>query len=425
MTLTRLAFALLVVACHWAGATAYRSLTAAETLLTAESVVVAAVLDIEAQADGDLVWTLVRFEVEMTVEASEDDPDPEEEEARQSEELELELRFLGGSLPSGAALLVAGMPTFSVGERVILALQEGSGLASPLVGFEQGLWRLADDGAVDASGRYLGLVRAAGATDGVDRGASGSDAQLTLARSDVPTGVAELLAAIARLRAGDTSLARPSAEDPAVGPSQEEDGEAEGGELITQQIGRYLVDELGGPLLLGDEVAAAAAAWTALAPELIRFVDDPDATALFAYGAPDLFDGETFALTLVDGGNSRSLISPAAGDMLAAALRHELGLVLGLPETAGSGPLPRALSGPDHTPGDAELTALIALASAVQGDLDGDGRVDLYDLLAFAARFGRTGLNDPADLDRDGVVGEADLELLRSLYEFQPPGSTD
>ncbi len=162
-----------------------------------------------------------------------------------------------------------------------------------------------------------------------------------------------------------------------------------------------------------------------MAPGALRLVEHPDATALFAYGDEALFDADTFAITLLGGGASRSLISPSSGAMLGAALRHELGLVLGLPESAAAGPLTRALTGPQHAPGAPELAALAALATAVPGDLNGDDRVDLFDLLEFAARFGRTGLNEPADLDRDGVVDEADLEMLRSLYEFLPPGADD
>lgn len=415
-----LLLALLATPLHVANATAYRSLSAAETLLAAESVVLATVVDTEALVDGDLIWTLVRLDVETDIQASSAESDPDEEEGRNPEARELELRFLGGALADGRSLLVAGMPTFVVGERVLLALHGKAGHASPLVGFEQGLWRLDGDGLLDSAGFYLGLEMAAGATGGTDSVGSGTAEQLTLARSDTPTGVGEVLAAIAKLRSGDTSLARAAAEDPRPPQSA-----SDGSELATPLIGRYRVEEFGGPMLIGEELAAAVGTWTTLAPEMIRFVDDSDATTVFAFGAPELFDEDTFALTLVGDGVSQSLISPAAEQMLAAALRHELGLVLGLPESVRFGPLTRALSDPAQTPGELELAALVALANAVQGDLNGDGRVDFQDLLAFATRYGRTGLNDPADLDRDGVVADSDLELLRSLYEFLPPGTGD
>ena len=65
--------------------------------------------------------------------------------------------------------------------------------------------------------------------------------------------------------------------------------------------------------------------------------------------------------------------------------------------------------------------ALAAITTAVPGDVDGDGDVDLNDVGFFEARFGQSGLPLPpgtnsADLDADGDVDLHDLTILRDNY---------
>lgn len=421
----------LLLVAGWATATAYRSLSPADIFLRADSVVTGTVLDVETVLDGELVWTEVRFEITRVL-SSGPASNPQDGSGVDGggdlgddlggdlggdlEDLpgELRLRFLGGVAASGEALLVAGMPDLSNGEQLLLALRADAGLASPLVGFEQGLWRLAGDGARDTFGRYLGLLPAALAPDDEE----------VLGRSDTPAPLDAVLQAIERLLAGDAGLAGDAAEEPAdlAGDAEEapELAELEEGAITAT----YRVDDLGGPLLLSDAVAAAAASWVALAPPAIAVSEAADAGTLFAYGDRAWFDADTFALTLLRGGRAESLLSPAAGEMLDAALLHELGLLLGLPETT-SGLMSRALSSPAAGPGPEELVALARLAAAVPGDLTGDGRVDFLDLLEFASRFGNSGPNEPADLNRDGIVGDGDLAALQALYEFAPPSPSD
>lgn len=421
------ALLVVVATASWAGATAYRYVAPADALLKADVVVLGTVLDVRASAEGDLVWTAVTLGVDRELgrpdPGSGAEPDPTQDEERQGAGRELELRFLGGAPAGEAPLFVAGMPSFEAGDRVLAALYLDDALASPVVGFDQGLWYLDGFGAQGGDGRYLGLVPAA----------TGSADVISLA--DAPTDLDRLIPALEQLLAGDLSLAGSprtieddAGEEPTAEPEELDEAAGEGEEPLADALppltARYRVDDFGGPLLLSDEVAAAAAAWTALAPTQIELARSDEADAVFAYGEADAFDEDTLALTLVRAGTTRTLIAPHAGELLGAALRHELGLVLGLPETDAGGSLPRVVAAGDAL-GPAQLAALSALARLVPGDIDGDGRVDLFDLIALASRYGRSGLNESADLDGDGVVGDADLEALRELYEFRPPGTTE
>ena len=60
------------------------------------------------------------------------------------------------------------------------------------------------------------------------------------------------------------------------------------------------------------------------------------------------------------------------------------------------------------------ITVLLTPIEAPLGDLDGDCRVGILDLLQLIANWGpcRPKADCPADLDEDGVVGIFDLLLL-------------
>jgi len=62
----------------------------------------------------------------------------------------------------------------------------------------------------------------------------------------------------------------------------------------------------------------------------------------------------------------------------------------------------------------------ITSETKVPGDVDGDGKCDLYDLYALVEAYGSTpsspNWNPDADLDRDGVVDLEDYEILRSFF---------
>lgn len=139
----RTAVLLLAMLVGSATATSYLSLSLDEMFSRAEIAFVGTVRGSSVEPRDDLPWTVVEFEVERWLTGDAD-----------RSEL-LSLAFLGGDLPSGE-LRVGLMPVFEVGERVlVLAYQEE--YYSPLVGFNQGLWRIGDQALIDERGRRLSL----------------------------------------------------------------------------------------------------------------------------------------------------------------------------------------------------------------------------------------------------------------------------
>ena len=75
---------------------------------------------------------------------------------------------------------------------------------------------------------------------------------------------------------------------------------------------------------------------------------------------------------------------------------------------------------------EADQKALRARYSP-NGDLNGDGRVDIDDLEIMAANLGKRaapGSSVLGDLNGDDVVDEKDLEILKANYSFDPPRAT-
>lgn len=133
-----------------AGAAAYPALTFEERLELAEDIFVGRVTALDAEVrDGD-PWTLVTLQVETWLlhEGTPTDVGP----------FEVTLAFLGGQAPGVPPRLVAGFPTFELGERVLVASYGAlARAASPLVGVTQGLWREEADVWRDSAGEALAL----------------------------------------------------------------------------------------------------------------------------------------------------------------------------------------------------------------------------------------------------------------------------
>src|SRR5690554_5228149 len=132
-------------------ATTYRLLELPAMLAATELAFRAVVTDVRTEVLDDEPWTLVTFEPDEILLGPDDDgaggPDPE---------ADVTLRFLGGTA-GGLELNVALMPAFEPGDTVLL-LAYAAPYYSPVVGFNQGVWWLAEDGTwLSMDGVPLGL----------------------------------------------------------------------------------------------------------------------------------------------------------------------------------------------------------------------------------------------------------------------------
>lgn len=141
VALPLLLFAMLQLTGAWA--TTYRELSLDEMLELTQTAFVGTVSSVTVEERQGEPWTVVEFTIERPLRGT-------AISGRRQE-----LAFLGGELPGGT-LRVNLMPTFQLGEEVLLFAYEEQYI-SPVVGFNQGLWRRGDDGLVDARGRRLGL----------------------------------------------------------------------------------------------------------------------------------------------------------------------------------------------------------------------------------------------------------------------------
>jgi len=155
-----------------------------------------------------------------------------------------------------------------------------------------------------------------------------------------------------------------------------------------------------------------------------EFTLDGGAATLVRYGTSELMGPDATSLTLVSGGRQTEvLVSPEAGDLLRPVLLHELGVLLGLQE-GGAGVMAWSPDASIAAPAPTDVALLEERRGRAPEDLDGDGSVGFYDLVAFGQAYGRTGVNLRADFNGDGRVDDADLAVLRAAYEFGPPQPT-
>jgi hypothetical protein len=124
-------------------ATTFEALNLDELIAAAQRAFYGEVASSEVEArDGD-PWTLVTFTILTPLS---DFGDAET----------VTLAFYGGTLADGTSLSVNQMPTFTIGERVLIFAYDED-YYSAIVGFNQGLWRELTLGLTDESGRILSL----------------------------------------------------------------------------------------------------------------------------------------------------------------------------------------------------------------------------------------------------------------------------
>ena len=131
-------------------ATTVRQMSLSEVIGEAEVIAAARVVGVEPiwDADRGMPFTEVVYIVADVL------------KGQAGTDQELSLRFLGGPAPNGLMLSVSGMPSFAVGDLVVLfSARNGNEMICPLVGWWQGVYRLRDDGTVmDYAGRGVVAV---------------------------------------------------------------------------------------------------------------------------------------------------------------------------------------------------------------------------------------------------------------------------
>lgn len=125
-----------------AHATTVSALTLEELIAKTELAAFGVVESVSVEARNGEPWTVVSLSVTRAL--------------RGEIGATLSLAFYGGTLDDGLSISVAEMPSFTVGDQVLFLAYDAP-YYSPLVGFNQGLWRLTPLGLTDVSGRLLSL----------------------------------------------------------------------------------------------------------------------------------------------------------------------------------------------------------------------------------------------------------------------------
>jgi hypothetical protein len=142
---------LLALAASTAVASGWLALDLSARLEATRDAFVARVAASDVEVRGGEPWTVVTLEVERWLRR-------DGRAAADGDPAEVRLALWGGRAPGAATLLVAGAPSFVPGERVLLLLRSAdAGLAVPIVGVDQGVWRERDGTWSGDDGNALGL----------------------------------------------------------------------------------------------------------------------------------------------------------------------------------------------------------------------------------------------------------------------------
>ena len=174
----------------------------------------------------------------------------------------------------------------------------------------------------------------------------------------------------------------------------------------------------GAPTNFVGNVEKAFKAWEGVTGTTLKTNRLEAAPVTFSWGEGDLpMNPDLATRTIIKTGESSSSevrVNPETAD-LESALLIETGLRLGLS-------LDATLS-EKRTLGETESKAVRARFSQ-NGDLNGDGKVNLDDLELLSLNYGKRaqqgGGTLTGDLNGDGIVNQLDVNILKSNYTFEP-----
>lgn len=174
----------------------------------------------------------------------------------------------------------------------------------------------------------------------------------------------------------------------------------------------------GAPTNFVSNVEKAFKAWQGVTGTTLKTNRLEAAPVTFSWGEGDLpMNPDLATRTIIKTGESSSSevrINPETAD-LESALLIETGLRLGLSLDA--------TLNEKRTIGEVETKAVRARFSQ-NGDLNGDGKVNLDDLELLSLNYGKRAQQGSGtltgDLNGDGIVNQLDVEILKSNYTFEP-----
>lgn len=186
----------------------------------------------------------------------------------------------------------------------------------------------------------------------------------------------------------------------------------------------YFID-VDAPTELAGHIQTALDAWLELDDELVfeEATELAEAEAVLAVADAALFGPDLLSLSTQQQDETRQHKVLVAPTEIAnqRVLRHEVGLLLDLRVGTQGIMNPSILPDDSAELSDADLEVLSATLNAAKEDINRDGLVDYYDLVALAQAFGASGFEAAADLNEDGIVDREDLNLLRAAYSFTSP----
>jgi Dockerin type I domain len=174
----------------------------------------------------------------------------------------------------------------------------------------------------------------------------------------------------------------------------------------------------GAPANFVSNVEKAFKAWAAVPGTTLKINRLETAPVTFSWGEGDIpINPDLSTRTIIKTGEtttSEVRVNPETAD-LESALLIETGLRLGLNIDP--------ILGEKRTVGETESKAVKARFSQ-NGDLNGDGKVNLDDLELLSLNYGKRAPQGSGtltgDLNGDGIINQLDVDILKANYTFEP-----